>query len=379
MRIAILGTRGIPARYGGFETFAEELSCRLVKRGHAVTVFGRYILGGGKNNAMEAAQGHHSGVRLAYAPTVSHKYLETPLHALSSFLLLKRKEFDVALLCNAANSPFTWIGSLKGLPIVTNVDGIERLRSKWNFIGKLWYRLGEVCAVAFSKRIVADADLIARYYSDFFGIQACVIRYGAEEINLPPGDVLKRFGLSAGRYLLFVSRLEPENNALGVIEAYRRGKQLSAGVNMPLVIVGDAPYASQYRGRLHARADQSVIFTGFQFGDAYRELRSNCYLAIQATEVGGTHPALVESMAHGNCIIANGVPEHFEVLGAAGVYYQRNDFDELAARMAYLADRPAIAREYGELARERAARFFSWDKITLQYERLFEEVAGRSL
>ena len=159
MKIALLGTRGIPARYGGFETFADEISKELTSRGHSVTVYGRRPF-----FTASTLPSSIDGVGVRITPTIMHKYLETPLHALTSFLDLFTKKFDVVLLCNAANSPFAWLGRLRGLPIAINVDGVERRRSKWNALGRIWYRLGELSSVLFGSAVVSDAHVIADYY-----------------------------------------------------------------------------------------------------------------------------------------------------------------------------------------------------------------------
>lgn len=366
LRIAIMGTRGIPAAYGGFETFAEELSLRLVERGHEVTVYCR-------RPVLKKASGpaEFKGVKLVYAPTVMQKYLETPLHSLTSFLQSLRANYDVLLLCNAANSPFAFINLLSGRPLAINVDGIERFRTKWNRFGKLWYYLGEFASVYFGKKIVADAEVIAGYYRDRFKIEPEVIAYGADEKHLPAGETLCRYGLTSGNYLLYVSRLEPENNALGVIKAY-----CDADLSMPLVVVGDAPYADEYKKELRRIANNNVIFTGYQFGDAYRELRSNCSAYVQATEVGGTHPALLEAMAHGNCVIANDVPEHREVLGEAGLYYPKNDFAALTPVLQKVAENAILRERLGRDARQRVQQKYNWESITDSYEALFLRMTG---
>ena len=360
MKIAILGTRGIPAQYGGFETFAENLAFGLVQRGHQVVVYGRRPFLGSKN---PAADSRINGVSSRQTPTIFHKYLETPLAGLTSFIDALLFRYDCAIVCNAANAPFAWILRLGRIPFVLNVDGIERERGKWNRLGRLWYRLGERCAVWFSNNLIADAKVIAQYYSQRYQIEPITITYGATAIRRDAGETLAKFGLSKGCYILYVSRLEPENNALGVIEAYR-----SVRTEFPLVIVGDAPYAAEYKTQLRAAADRRVIFTGFQFGQAYQELQSNCALYIQATEVGGTHPALIEAMAYGNAVIANGTPENVEVLDDVGAIYPKNDFAELGRLIQRLLDDEATRADYGRAASARAAKMFSWDVITQQYE-----------
>lgn len=366
MHIAILGTRGIPASYGGFETFAEELSRLLVRRGHQVTVFGRCPFG----ERREPQLVH--GVVVRYAPTIFSKHLETPLAAITSLLAVRRLRVDVVLLCNAANSPFAWLAKLRSPPLAINVDGIERKRSKWGLAGRSWYRLGERCSVWFADRIIADADVIAAYYRDRFGVEPACIAYGARGEHRDAGETLAQFGLKTREYLLYVSRFEPENNALGVVEAYEK-----SGVTLPLVMVGDAPYAREYIAQVHRAAGSRVVFTGYQFGDAYHELQSHAYAYIQATEVGGTHPALIESMAHGNAIIANEVPEHTEVLGDAGLYYARNDFGHLSRQMAEVVSNASLVERLRGAAVARATAQYGWEQVADQYERLFRELVEK--
>jgi glycosyltransferase involved in cell wall biosynthesis len=369
-RIALMGTRGIPARYGGFETFAEQLSTRLVARGHEVIVYGRcrFWDSWGAREALD-------GVKRRDTPTIFHKYLETPIHAFTSALDLLRQKVDAIILCNGANSPFAPIMRLKQVPLLINVDGIERNRAKWNKLGKAWYLFGEYCSVRLATRIVSDARVIAGYYRDQHGIDSTVIPYGVHPVRRAAGETLAKFGLSSGRYILYVSRLEPENNALGVIEAY-----CNLETELPLVIVGDAPYADEYKKQLlHAAQGRNVIFTGFQFGVAYQELQSNCYLYIQATEVGGTHPALIESMSYGNCVIANGTPENIEVLGDAGIIFKKNNFTELADILKKLLSAPTSVRELGDRAAARVVQHYSWDFVVSQYEELLEGLIAAKL
>ena len=312
MRIAILGIRGVPAAYGGFETFAEELGARLVERGHEVTVYGR-------SHVIPAGLRRHRGMRIRRLPTIRHKYFDTVAHTALSVIDVLPRRFDVVLICNNANAPFAMLPRLTGAKVVLNVDGLEWQRSKWGRLGSWYYRFCAWLAPKLPVVLVSDARVIAEWYLAHHGRTTVYIPYGSEPRTLPPGDTLARFGLEPRRYLLYVSRLEPENNAHVVIDAYRQAGGLEA-LGAPLVIVGDAPYASEYKAGLEAAAAAAagVILTGYVFGDGYVELQSNALAYVQATEVGGTHPALVEAMGRGAAIVANDVPEHREVLARCG-------------------------------------------------------------
>ncbi len=365
-----MGTRGVPAAYGGFETFAEQLGARLVERGHEVTVYGR-------SHSVPAGLREHRGMRLRVLPTIRHKYLDTVAHTGLSVLDGLFRRFDVVLICNNANAPFALVPRLAGAKVALNVDGLEWERGKWNRLGRWYY---QACAWLSPKLpivLVSDARVIAHWFETRFGKPTVYIPYGSDAQRLPPGETLARFGLEAGRYLLYVSRLEPENNAHTVIEAYRRAGGLD-GLGAPLVVVGDAPYATEYKAGLEAAATATpgVILTGYVFGDGYAELQSNAMAYVQATEVGGTHPALVEAMGRGATIIANDVPEHREVLGDAGRYYARNDPDALAAELRAVAADPLLRESLAHAAAERARKNFSWEHVTDEYERLFRRMRG---
>lgn len=389
LRIAICGTRGIPACYGGFETFAEELGTRLVNRGHRVVVYGR-------SHVINYTERYYRGVEIRLLGAPRHKYLETPVHTLRTFIHLLTRPVDVVLLCNAANSPFVWLPRLRGYPVAINVDGVERKRAKWSSVGKLWYRLGEISSVLFASRVVSDADVIRDYYRETYRCDSTVVRYGYrkgsdDEVDRrlagdPPRmteertALFRQLAIEPNGYLLYVSRLEPENNAHRVIAAYESLPEEAK--KMPLVIVGDAPYAAEYIASLRQIAGPSVRFAGGRFGGAYTTLQLGCYAYIQATEVGGTHPALVEAMGYGSCIIANDTPEHREVIAEAGVLYRKNDVADLASRIGELIAAPATVRTLQRRAVERARTLFDWEHICDQYESLFFELtadkAGKS-
>lgn len=364
MRIAIIGTRGIPANYGGFETFAEELSIRLVKNGHFVTVFGRSGYIDKKYNNR-----YYKNVHIKILPSVKSKYFDTISHTFLSVMNITFKKYDVILICNSANSIFSLIPRIFGKKVIVNVDGLERKRKKWNFLGKIWYLFGELFSVLFPNKIVTDAKVIQEYYKKRYHKSSIFIPYGAYVVKAPAVKTLKKFNIEPGEYFLYVSRLEPENNAHIVIKAFEQVK-----TDKKLVIVGDAPYAIEYIKRLKETKDSRVIFTGFVYGRGYKELQSHTYCYIHATEVGGTHPALIEAMGFGNCVIANETPENIEVVGDCGIIYEKNNILNLCEKINYVVSNPAVVKEYGMRAVERVKEGYSWDYVCSEYEKLFFEL-----
>jgi glycosyltransferase involved in cell wall biosynthesis len=357
MRIAILGTRGVPARYGGFETFAEELGAHLAARGHQVTVYGRnqWVLRGIKS---------HRGMQIKRLPAPRSKYLETVVHTLFAAFAVAPRRYDVIYVCNVANVPALFVLLAARKKVVLNVDGLEWERAKWGLLGRTYYRLCAWLAAHLPVHIVTDAHVIQAYYLARYRRETTYFAYGTGLTPVADDGTLTRLGLEAGRYVLYVSRLEPENNADLVVGAY-------AGVKteLPLAVVGDAPYASQFITGLREAAarDPRVKLLGAHYGSEYQVLRSHAAAYVQATEVGGTHPALVEAMGFGNAIVANDVPEHREVLADAGLYYR--GAQALTDALQRLLDDPVLATTMREKAAARARAMFDWDRIAADYER----------
>jgi len=358
--VAILGTRGIPANYGGFETFAEELSVRLVRHGHRVTVYGR-------THYVDKSLTEYRGVRLVVLPALRHKYLDTVSHTFLSMLHLLFRRMDIVLVCNAANALFCLLPRLTGKRVVLNVDGLERKRKKWNRLGRAFYRLSERLSCLFPHAVVTDARTIQDYYTQRYSQPSVMIPYGADPTPQPPGETLAALGLEAGRYCLYVSRLEPENNAHLVIRLY---EQLATP--FPLVVVGDAPYSRDYIRRLKRTTDPRIRFPGAIYGRGYRELISNPFCYIHATEVGGTHPALIENMAQGNLVFFLDTPENREVVGDCGIPFHGDSASD-AARFQAALDDPARGDPLREAARRRAREQYDWEKVTADYVSLFHD------
>lgn len=380
LRIAIAGTRGVPPRYGGFETFAAELSSRLVARGHEVAVYCR------------DEAGEWDGVERIVLPAVRHKYFETVSHTLFSAVDALGRDFDVILLCNAANAFVLPLLRAARIPVAINVDGIERNRRKWNLFGKLVYVIGESFSALFANRVVADAHVIADYYRARFGARPVMIPYGSDFPDEPDTDVLPRLGLTARNYVLYVSRFEPENNPLEVVRAYQSlpgaayrepenlaaassGPRLPApGPRPPLVMLGSAAYAKDLERELLANRSESIVFPGAIYGADYRTLQRNALVYVQATEVGGTHPAMIEAMASGGCVLAHDTPENREVGGDAVRYFRLRPDETLSRTLRECLESVDLRERMRAAGRARAAERYSWAAVTDAYETLFREM-----
>jgi glycosyltransferase involved in cell wall biosynthesis len=358
LRIALLGTRGIPARYGGFETFAEELSTRLVARGHEVTVYCRDA----------HTEPCYRGVKLVHLKPIRHKYLETLAHTFTSTLHLLRHPVDVALYCNGANAIFTLLARLRGIPVALNVDGLERKRKKWNRAARAWYYFSEWLSTWCPSEIVTDAQQIRAYYQQRWEAASTFIPYGAPMGQSPPAETLARLGLERRRYFLYVTRFEPENNPLLVRRAFEQLK-----TDFKLALVGDAPYAADYIRQVRDTADPRVVLPGAIYGAGYHELQSNSFAYIHATEVGGTHPALIEAMGRGALVLYLKTPENEEVAGGAGL-----PFDGESGLVRLLREVLTMTEDQRDALRaaavERVRTRYSWAAVTTAYEALLRRL-----
>jgi glycosyltransferase involved in cell wall biosynthesis len=367
MKIAILGTRGIPASYSGFETAVEQLASRLTERGHQVVVYCR-------PHVVDPTLTHYKGAELVHIRTVQNKYLDTFVHtALSAFHVARALKPDVALFFIAGNSPLCLITRWASIPAVINVDGLDSDRRKWPAFAKAYLRFAERTAPRWADRAITDSHAVADIYARRYGKRIGVVPYGVRDPGYRGVETLKRLGLEPRRYILFVGRLEPENNPHLLVEAFSRISR-TAAQGMKLAVVGGAPYADDYIRSVWRTADPRVVFPGYVFGPGYWELQHNAYLFCAPTEVGGTHPVILEAMAAGNCVLVNDHRPNAETVGDAGIYFSgRGGVDDLAVQLERLLADPALVEEYRSRALRRAQQY-SWDAVTDQYEQLLTAV-----
>lgn len=362
MRIAMIGTRGVPARYGGFETAIEEVGSRLASAGHEVTVYCRPAEG-------RPADGRHLGMHLVTLPAVRHRALETLSHtALSVVHTVTHRRPDAAIVFNAANAPLLPVLRLRGIPVATHVDGLEWKRAKWGRRAQQYYRRAEALSVRWSDALIADAQGIADYYTETFRAQTRLIAYGAPRVTADPA-LLEGHGLQAQGYHLVVARFEPENHVAEIVEGYA-----ASAATRPLVVVGGAPYGADYTARVESLADERVRFLGPVWDqDVLDQLYANALVYWHGHSVGGTNPSLLRAMGSAAPTNAFDVSFNREVLRDSGRFWST---PQDIARLAVEAEADLIGTaDRGTQSLTEAGRY-DWDDVATAYERLCADLAA---
>jgi glycosyltransferase involved in cell wall biosynthesis len=360
----MIGTRGVPAEYGGFETAVEEVGSRLAARGHHVTVYCREAVADGAT---------YLGIHLVGRPLLRGKFSETLSHAALSVMHRDAKAADVAVLFNAANSPLLPVLRRHGVPTALHVDGLEWMRSKWGRVGRRYYRSCERLAVRWADALIADARGIQEYYRDAHDTQTELISYGAAIRDAPTPAELAPLSLLPGGYHLVVARFEPENNVHLALRGY-----LDSGATLPLVVVGSARYGGQYEKTLRELADSA---TGVRLAgpvwdqDLLSAMYAGALTYVHGHSVGGTNPSLLRAMGGGAAPLAFDVSFNREVAQDGGRYWRTPG--ELAQLLAEAEDHPRTTRERGRAGQARVAENYTWDHVADEYESLLQRLADR--
>ncbi len=361
--IAILGSRGIPASYGGFETFAEELSVRLVQRGHEVTVF--------CEDTQDYCDKIYKGIRLEYVKT-------RPLGPLNivwfdTLCMLKAAgKHDLILLLGYGAGAFVWVPRFFGTPVWINMDGLEWKRSKWPWYGRLFLRINEWCAVQFSSRVIADSKGIRDYLKRKYGedITCDMIPYGAEIVEKSPDTTLLHlYTVEPNNYYLVVCRLEPENHVAEIIHGF-----VASASQKKLIIVGNVDVDTSYVKKLKQTNDHRVHFVGTIYEkNKLHALRYYAFGYFHGHSVGGTNPSLLEALGCGNLVIAHDNPFNREVAAECGRYFTSvSDISEIINSIEFQSNQDTIS----DMAQDRIRKIYNWERITDLYEDLFQTVLG---
>jgi glycosyltransferase involved in cell wall biosynthesis len=362
MKVMLIGTRGVPANYGGFETCADEIALGLLARNHEVTVYCRN--GNAPGNPKE-----FKGIKLVYTPCIKSKVLGTFSHGLFSMLHAITKQSDIIMVFNAANGPICLIPRLLFRKVAINVDGLEWKRKKWGWFAKQYYQFAEFLSTLIAHRIVSDSKVIQKYYIDRYKTFSTFIAYGAYQENSTSPEILLEYDVKPEEYFFIGSRLEPENNASLTIKAFEKVK-----TEKKLLIAGGANYKSKYIEELKRTQDKRIRFLGPVYKPGHmKELHCGAYAYIHGNEVGGTNPALLKALGYGNCVLSYNGIYNTEVVGAAALLYEKS-VEDLREKIQFIVDHPEAVKEYRKKAIERIKECYTWDKITDGYERMFKNI-----
>lgn len=357
MRIAMIGTRGVPARYGGFETAVEEVGQRLVQRGHEVVVYCRN---------RDAEESPYLGMHLVHVPAVRHRIAETLSHTALSMLHAWRQRPDVALVFNAANACLLPLLRSGRIPVAVHVDGLEWQRAKWGPGAKRFYRMSERLAVRWGDALIADAQGISQYYSTTYHAATVFLPYGAPILARSEPRLLDKVSLAPRQYHLAVARFEPENHIDMIVDGYNR-----SGCTSPLVVVGSAPYSAQHSAAIQQLASRNsqVRLLGAVWDQALlNELYAFARTYVHGHSVGGTNPSLLRAMGAGAPVLAFDVIFNREVAGDTAYYF--DDASSLATALRSAEGDPDATVRRGLDGQSRAQRLYDWEAVAKGYETL---------
>jgi glycosyltransferase involved in cell wall biosynthesis len=364
MKIAIIGSRGYPYVYSGYETFVAELAPRLREKGHKVTVYCHKALFTHRPSSV-------NGINLCYVPSIEHKNLSQFAHSLLSTVHALFTNLDVILYVNSANGPFGLLTKVFGKRTAINVDGLEWLRPKWRGVGAKYFRIASYLATKLFDVVISDSNRMAEVYRKEFNSPSVMIAYGADIGRSSEPHLVEQFGLKPGEYYLIVGRLIPDNNADFIVRAFKR-----ASTSKQLVVVGEVPYRDRYAKSIRLTKDARIILPGYvRDSDVLRELYCNCFVYIHGHEFGGTNPALLKALAYGCCVFALDTPFNREVLAQEkhGIFFSKEDVSFLDG-LAFIEGNDSFVADKRNTARNRIAECYTWELITDQYENLFEKM-----
>lgn len=361
MKIAITGIRGIPAKYGGFETSAEQTATRMFKSGHDIVVYCR--------KSQSSSEKTYKGIKLVYLPTFPINSFETIIHSFMAMIhaAFIEKNVDIVHAYNAASSFGGIFCRLRGKKLVITLDGIEWNREKWGYLARLVWKVATWLAFRVSNTVVCDNRYVIDFFEERYSRSMCYVPYGANKIE-PTNEIefITSIGLKPKSYCVFVGRLVKEKAVDVLINAYK-------GLNdsVPLVIVGDNEHNQDYVKFLKRSAGNNTLFLGFRYGKEYEQILSNALIYITASRLEGTSPSLLSSMAAGLCCLVNAIPENKET-GADCVVYFDGSVNNLKEKIEHLLLNPQTINYYGGKAIERVESVYDWDKVASDYLNIYE-------
>jgi glycosyltransferase involved in cell wall biosynthesis len=367
LRIAMIGQKSLPARYGGVETHVENIALRLTQRGHHVRAYCRSRL---RPTEGEAARGVYRGIELAYRPSIHTQHLDAASH---TFLCAAESAFascDIVHLHGIGPAAFAPVAGMFGRRVVSTFHALDWRQVKWGTRSKSLLRHGERVGARRSDGLIAVSRLMQAHIQSAHGVDAAYIPNGATLPSAVPGTgALERRGLEPGGYVLTVGRIIADRDLHTLIEAFNQSHR-----PMHLVIVGSETPRTAYSRMLEGMASDRVIFTGDVFGDELQELYAHCLVYCLASRVEGLPITVCEAMAHGRPLLLSDIPENVEVGGDAARYFRCGDVNALLRALEDTVSDAPGRDLLSRTARERAETIYNWDVVADQVESFYYRV-----
>ena len=357
LKISIIGSRGYPYVYSGYETLVKNIGERMVAKGVQVTVYCHSYLFDEKPKQL-------NGIQLKYIPTIKSKSLSQPIHSFFAFWHAAFSNADVVLVLNVSNGPFGFITRLFKKPTLINVDGLEWLRPKWKGIGASYFKWSAKMAVKLMDLIVTDAIAMQTIYKKEFNADSVVITYGADGNKGASENLLNKWQLHSQDYYLIVGRMIPDNNSDIIIEGF-----INSSSTKKMVIVGDVPYQDAYATKIKSYQDDRLVFTGYiTNGDELASLYKYCYAYMHGHEFGGTNPTLLKAMANACAIGAIDTIFSREVLqnDSFGTYFKKN-ITSLIIWFQWAESNPAKLTQLRAIVSKGLNVKYDWELVTDLY------------
>lgn len=356
--LRILGTRGVPAAHGGFETFAEQLALHLVQRGWRVVVYCQ------QHGSVPASTDLWRGVERVHIPvraggaagTMAFDWRST-LHAARRRDLCLTLGYNTALFC-------AWL-RVRGVTNLINMDGIEWSRAKWSAPARAWLWLNERAGCHLGDHLIADHPQIAAHLrTRVDGARISTIAYGGERLTAVGSEPVLACGLTPGRYLTLIARPEPENSILEVVGGFSRRPR-----GLQLAVLGRYDETNDYHRAVMQAAGAEVRFLGAIYDKAIvRALRFHCAAYVHGHQVGGTNPSLVEALGAGNAVIAHDNRFNRWVAGPGATFF--TDADSFDAQLDALLGAADALPRMRQASRARFEDGLTWPHVLAAYEDL---------
>lgn len=375
LRIAVLGHKRIPSREGGIEIVVEELSVRMAKLGHQVTIYNRsgHHVSGKEFDAHRLKE--YKGTRMKYVPTIDKKGLAAMSASFFAAVAAAFGKYDVVHFHAEGPCAMLWLPKLFGKRCIATVHGLDHQRAKWGKLASTYIMLGEKCAVKFADEIIVLSEGVQNYFLDTYGRKTRFIPNGVNRPVICEADMIKeKFGLEKDSYILFLGRLVPEKGLRYLVEAFKQVK-----TDKKLVIAGGSSDTDEFTNELKemAKGDDRILFTGFVQGKELDELYSNAYVYTLPSDLEGMPLSLLEAMSYGNCCLVSDIDECASVVKDKAFVFKKSDVVDLKEKLQKACDDKVQVQKYKDEAADYICGKYNWDEVVKETLELYEKKGSK--